>query len=109
MPRLPKGIFARPGRRGYYTRLYRQGGERKVKLADDLETARRKLRELRDVDVPASRIGGATASECAMMPPAALPVVANCAAWATVSPRTSAGWTASHTPFARNAASVARP
>jgi len=45
MPRLPKGLFHREAR-GYYTRKRVNGKDRWVALGQDLEDAKRKLREL---------------------------------------------------------------
>jgi integrase len=46
MPRLPQGMFHRPGR-GYYVRLFRSGKERWVALGQDFNKACRRLREVR--------------------------------------------------------------
>ena len=35
MPKLPKGMFKRKGRSGWYMRLFRNGGERWVSLGAD--------------------------------------------------------------------------
>ena len=39
MPKLPKGMFKRKGRPGWYMRLFRGGGERWVSLGDDFAKA----------------------------------------------------------------------
>jgi integrase len=39
MPKLPKGMFKRNGRPGWYMRLFRGGGERWVSLGDDFAKA----------------------------------------------------------------------
>jgi integrase len=44
MPKLPKGMFRRKGRPGWYTRVYRGGRERLVSLGSDFGLAQRKLR-----------------------------------------------------------------
>jgi integrase len=46
MPKLPKGMFKRKGRPGWYTRVYRNGGDRWVSLGTDYGLAQHKLREL---------------------------------------------------------------
>lgn len=45
MPRMPKGMFQRPGR-GYYARRRVEGKDRWIALGQDYETACRTLREL---------------------------------------------------------------
>lgn len=47
MPKLPKGIFRRSNRPGYWTRDRRNGGDRWIALGSDLEVARCRLRESR--------------------------------------------------------------
>jgi len=48
MPRLPKGMFARKNRPGWYTRVFRGNRERLVSLGSDFEKAKEKLREVRE-------------------------------------------------------------
>ena len=46
MPKLPKGMFRRTGRSGWYVRLYSKGGETVRALGDDFEAACEKARLL---------------------------------------------------------------
>jgi len=46
MPRMPKGMFRRKGRSGWYMRLFRSGGERWVSLGTDFAKASDKARAL---------------------------------------------------------------
>ncbi len=46
MPKLPKGMFRRKGRPGWYLRLYRGGRERWVSLGADFGEACNKARAL---------------------------------------------------------------
>ena len=46
MPKLPRGMFTRKGRQGWYTRLYRGGRERWVSLGTDFGNACDKARAL---------------------------------------------------------------
>ena len=46
MPKLPKGMFRRAGRSGWYIRLYANGGERVRALGDDFAEACDKARKL---------------------------------------------------------------
>ena len=39
MPKLPKGMFKRKGRPGWYMRIFRSGGERWVALGTDFAKA----------------------------------------------------------------------
>src|SRR5262245_14550677 len=49
VPRLPKGMFQRPNRSGYYVRVSVGRGKRRwVSLGSDLEEAKRKLRKIRN-------------------------------------------------------------
>ncbi len=52
MPKLPKGMFKRKDRPGWYTRVYRAGRERLVALGTDFGLAQRKLREIRSGGTP---------------------------------------------------------
>ena len=47
MPKLPKGMFKRKGRDGWYVRLFRGGRERWVALGADFAAAKEKLQEIR--------------------------------------------------------------
>jgi len=40
MPKLPRGIFRRAGRRGFYIRVYRAGVDRAIKAGDTVEEAK---------------------------------------------------------------------
>lgn len=55
MPKLPKGMFKRKDRPGWYVRVYRAGRERLVSLGADYGVAQRKLRDI--------RLGGVSLSE----------------------------------------------
>ena len=65
MPKLPKGMFKRKGRPGYYVRLYGGGGERLVSLGRDFEDARAKLKQIRSggLKLPESRLTIGEAAE----------------------------------------------
>jgi MOSC domain-containing protein YiiM len=39
MPKLPKGMFKRKGRPGWYMRIFRSGGEQWISLGDDFAKA----------------------------------------------------------------------
>lgn len=56
MPKLPKGIFRRVNRPGYWTRDRRKGGDRWIRLGADLEIARVRLREIRGVVGPVTNL-----------------------------------------------------
>lgn len=55
MPKLPKGMFKRPGRRSYYTRMRVAGKDKWVSLGPDYEEAVHALRKLRIDDQPLRR------------------------------------------------------
>jgi integrase len=65
MPKMPKGMFKRKGRPGYYVRLFRGGRERWVALGTDFVDARSKLVELKSgqVALPKGRTTVAEAAE----------------------------------------------
>ena len=52
MPKLPKGLFKRKGRSGWYLRVFRGGREKWVALGSDFTVARRRAREIRLGTVP---------------------------------------------------------
>lgn len=64
MPKLPKGMFRRKGRPGFYVRLFRDGRDRWVALGSDFTDARRKLVELRSGQVTLPK-GRTTVGEAA--------------------------------------------
>src|SRR5262245_48396273 len=57
MQKLPRGMFRRKGRPGFYVRLFRDGRDRWVALGSDFADARRKLVELKSgqVQLPKGR------------------------------------------------------
>ncbi len=54
MPKLPRGLFKREGRSGYYCRIYSEGRERWVSLGADQRVARERFRRMRGEDQGAS-------------------------------------------------------
>ena len=64
MPKLPKGMFRRSGRPGWYIRLFRGGSEKWVSLGTDFNAACDQARML-SAGVPVSRKSAGTVAEAA--------------------------------------------
>jgi integrase len=64
MPKLPKGVFKRKGRSGWYMRLFRNGGERWVSLGADFAKACDNARALSAGLTVAPRQAGSVSAAC---------------------------------------------